>query len=89
MLEGKGRNKELKVFSATWCSPCKALKKFLQEEDLGIQVSTYDIDSYIELAKEYNVRSVPTSIILVDGKEVHRYTGYRTKEDYLSFVGNS
>jgi thioredoxin 1 len=82
------RNKELKVFSATWCSPCKSLKKFLQEEDLGIQVTTYDIDSYIELAKEYNVRSVPTSIILVDGKEVQRYTGYRTKEDYLSFVGS-
>jgi thioredoxin-related protein len=62
----------------------------MKETNLAVdQITTIDSSCSKEMFQEYNVRSVPTSIILVDGKEVQRYTGYRTKEDYLSFVDNS
>lgn len=55
----------------------------------GLNLLQLDVYSDIEVAKQYNVRSVPTSIILVDNKEVSRFTGYKDKESYLSFINQT
>lgn len=55
-------SKELLVFSAKWCQSCQSLKKMLQSN--GISYTEIDIDVNPEMAQEYGVRSLPTSIIV-------------------------
>ena len=49
-------------FFGSWCNPCKALSKSL--EDAGIEHQSIDVDENEELTEKYNVRSVPTIVIL-------------------------
>lgn len=66
---------KLLVFSAVWCGPCKALKSTLLELDQD-RIVYHDIDVAVDERDEYDVRAVPT-IILVDedGEEIERLVG--------------
>lgn len=69
-------------FFGSWCNPCKALSKSL--EDAGIEHQSIDVDENEELTEKYNVRSVPTIVILdKDDNEIGRFVGSRTKEQLL------
>ena len=69
-------------FFGSWCNPCKALSKSL--EDAGIEHQSIDVDENEELTEKYNVRSVPTIVILdKDDNEIGRFIGSRTKEQLL------
>lgn len=69
-------------FFGSWCNPCKALSKSL--EDAGIEHQSIDVDENAELTEKYNVRSVPTIVVLdKDDNEVGRFVGPRTKEQLL------
>jgi glutaredoxin len=54
------------LLGATWCTPCKRVKNFL--DDKGISYTYLDIDTEegLELAKDWAVRSVPS--MAIDGK---------------------
>ena len=77
-------------FHATWCQPCKALSKTIEEAgDLGIEIESIDVDQEPELARRYNVRSVPTMVIVDAEGEVLRYqTGSMSSAQLRSFVEN-
>ena len=77
-------------FHATWCQPCKALSKTIEEAgDLGIEIESIDVDQEPELARKYNVRSVPTMVIVDEDGEVLRYqTGSMSSAQLKSFVDN-
>ena len=69
-------------FFGSWCNPCKALSKSL--EDAGIEHQSIDVDENEELTEKYNVMSVPTIVILdKDDNEIGRFIGSRTKEQLL------
>ena len=69
-------------FFGSWCNPCKALSKSL--EDAGIKHQSIDVDENEELTEKYNVMSVPTIVILdEDDNEIGRFIGSRTKEQLL------
>lgn len=69
-------------FFGSWCNPCKALSKSL--EDAGIEHQSIDVDENEELTEKYNVMSVPTIVILdEDDNEIGRFIGSRTKEQLL------
>lgn len=71
--------KTLYVYSAKWCRPCQNLKEVLKASDLNIdQMITVDVDDWPDIAKENNIRSVPTCILKLDGVEVARKTGAMT-----------
>jgi thioredoxin 1 len=60
--------KKVLYFSTTWCGPCKTFKPIVQQvsQETGIPVTYLDADQDQEMAKTYNINSVPT-IVIVDG----------------------
>lgn len=68
--------KEVLKFSASWCGPCQALSMTIKSMDtLPCEVREIDIDDNLDMAAQYNIRSVPTLVMLENGKEVKRVTG--------------
>lgn len=65
--------------TASWCRPCKSLARTLVQQ--GINIEAVDIDENTEMAVKYNIRGVPTILILEDdGTEVDRYVGSMPNE---------
>lgn len=79
------------IFSASWCGHCTHLKKDLplvEGFDNKI-ICIIDSDKNKKLSREYQVRSLPTSIILDNqGKEISRMKGY-DKESYEVWLKSS
>jgi len=72
-------------FWATWCGPCKMMGPVVDQiaEDMGVnaKVCKVNIDEQRELATKFNVMSIPTFILLKEGKEVDRKVGAMPKEE--------
>ena len=67
-------------FTATWCGPCKSIKPKIEEianKLLNDNIIFYKIDigGNEELAEKMNVKSVPTFILVKDGKIVKYFIG--------------
>ena len=66
-------------FTATWCGPCKMLGpvmvSFEEKYSEAVDVLKVDVDEAPELAEKYEVRGVPTLVLIKDGEVVHRSTG--------------
>ena len=60
---------EVLKFSASWCGPCRVLAQTLKDVQ---GITNIDIDKDQETPRKYGIRSVPTLVFLIDGKEVHR-----------------
>ena len=75
-------------FTADWCNPCKKVKPIVEEinRDSAIKFQMIDVDSEIELAKRFEVMSVPTFILMDDGKEINRIIGAQNQESLLNFI---
>lgn len=78
--------KNLVIFKAHWCQPCKQLAKTIEGVDLGIPVSTVDIDADPTATTEFNIRGVPTLLLMEDMQVVRRKSGYMTAEQLKEFV---
>ena len=76
--------KVAKYFSATWCGPCKQFKPIMEElSNEGYNIEFIDGDENREVAIEYNIRSIPTTVIEQDGKEINRLVGVKSKEEMI------
>lgn len=76
-------------FYAEWCGPCKMLSPIVDEiaeERTDIKVGKVNIDESSELAIQHRVMSVPTLIVMRDGKEIARSVGYKAKQEILSML---
>ena len=66
-------------FTATWCGPCKhlvpILEKVAEEYDGRVLVGSVDVDANKATAMKYLVRSIPTLILINDGKVVEQSVG--------------
>lgn len=67
--------KKVLRFTASWCAPCKGLAMTLNSIDTPIPFDVIDIEEQQELAVKYQIRSVPTMVMLEDDVEVKRMTG--------------
>ena len=76
-------------FFATWCNPCRILGPIvdeLAEEREDIKVCKVDIDEQPELASRYRIMSVPTLMVLKDGKIMEQSVGAKPKHQILAMV---
>ncbi len=81
VLENKGTT--VIDFWASWCMPCKMLSPIVDEvaeEMQDVTVGKVNIDEQQELARQYGIMSIPTLVVLQDGKEVKRSAGFITKQ---------
>lgn len=81
--------KHIKVFTASWCAPCKVMSQFLDElSKQGVKVEKIDVDDNIDLAAKSHIRSVPT-IRLMNGDVVCKtYIGFMTLKQLQNFIGH-
>ena len=76
--------------SAGWCGPCKMLGPTMASlNSEGFAVDKVDVDSNPDLASQYGVRSIPTVILIKNGKEVSRKVGNQPKDTYINMWNNA
>jgi thioredoxin 1 len=76
-------------FTADWCEPCKKIKPIIQEinkDKTGLKFHMIDADIEQELVQRFKIQSLPTFIIINQGKEIQRLTGSQTKEKLQEFL---
>lgn len=77
-------------FWASWCGPCKMIapivEEIAEEYDGVIKVGKVNVDEEPFLAAQFGVVSIPTLIVIKDGRQVNSAVGYRTKEDIIKLL---
>ncbi len=74
-------------FWAEWCGPCKAVAPILdeiaQEHGEKVQISKLNVDDNPDIARRFDVMSIPTMIVFKDGEPTKRLVGARGKGQIL------
>ena len=76
-------------FWAPWCGPCRMVSPIVDEiaaERADIKVGKINVDEEPELAAEFNVMSIPTLVVIKDGKIVNQAMGARPKAAILALL---
>ena len=76
-------------FYATWCGPCKMIAPIIEEiantrDD--VVVCKVDVDEEGAIANAYDINSIPTLLLLKDGKLADKAVGYRPLEAILEML---
>ena len=76
-------------FYADWCGPCKMLSPVVEavaKEKENTKFVKINVDEAQELAMQYNIMSIPTLVVIKDGKEVNRTVGFIDKSELLKLI---
>ena len=77
-------------FWAPWCQPCKLAEPVLEELSEAykdkLSIAKLDVDESPALASQYDVMSIPTTILFKEGKEVGRQTGFAGKQAFEDLI---
>ena len=76
-------------FWAPWCGPCRMVVPMVEAiaaERPDVKVGKINIDEEFELARQFGVMSIPTLVVLKDGKVVRQSTGARPKHQILEML---
>ncbi len=76
-------------FWAPWCGPCRMVVPLVEEiakERSDIKVVKINVDEEQELAMQFGVMSIPTLVVMKNGKIVNQVTGARPKAQILDML---
>ena len=77
-------------FYADWCGPCHIMEPIIKELEKElcdkVKFEKVDVDAENEKAQEYEVLSIPTFVIIKNGKEVDRVVGARGKSQFKQLI---
>lgn len=75
-------------FWASWCGPCRMMAPILEEvaESIGDQavIGKVNVDEQAELASQFQIMSIPTLVIIKQGKVENTLIGVQSKEKVIS-----
>ena len=76
-------------FWAPWCGPCRMVVPLVEEiakERSDIKVVKINVDEEQELAMQFGEKSIPTLVVMKNGKIVNQVTGARPKAQILAML---
>lgn len=75
-------------FTAEWCNPCKRVRPIAEELDRDnvIKFQFIDADDNTDLCRKFDIKSIPTFILIEEGKEIRRINGAKTREQLEEFI---
>ena len=77
-------------FYADWCGPCRMVAPIIEEisnEHSDVVIAKVNVDDQPELASEFGVFSIPTLVVLKDGKVASKSAGAKPKAQILAMLG--
>jgi thioredoxin 1 len=77
-------------FWAPWCMPCKmmipVLNELAEDESHNAKIAKLNVDENQKTAAKYGVRSIPTSILFKNGKEIKRFVGVKPAQFFVKQI---
>jgi thioredoxin 1 len=74
-------------FWGSGCMPCKlmapVMNELAEETNGRVTIAKLNVNESQGTASKFNVRSIPTLILFMNGKEIHRFIGFKSKETIL------
>jgi thioredoxin 1 len=81
--------KMILYFTADWCAPCKRVRPIVEQlnkDQSDVRFFIIDVDLETEMASDFEIKSVPTFVVMKDNTEIHRVSGVQTRDQLEELI---